>query len=59
MSIHHKSVKAYFFPLSLIFSIVLGGVVGSLGGDIALRLKPLGDVFLNLIFETIVPLVFF
>ena len=59
MSIHHKSVKAYLFPLSLIFSIVLGGVVGSLGGDIALRLKPLGDVFLNLIFETIVPLVFF
>lgn len=59
MSIQHKSVKAYFFPMSLIISILLGGILGSVGGDLVPRLKPLGDIFLNVIFEAIVPLVFF
>lgn len=43
----------------LIFSILLGGLVGYLFGKNVQWLKPLGDIFLNLIFTAIVPLVFF
>lgn len=59
VTIQHKSIQAYFFPLLLLASIVLGGLTGYLFGETAARLKPLGDIFLNLIFTAIVPLVFF
>ncbi len=59
MSMAYRSIKAYFFPLSLITSIVLGGLLGYLNGSLALHLKPLGDIFLNLLFTAIVPLIFF
>lgn len=54
-----KYFKTYYFPLILLLSIILGGVTGQLLGKDALRLKPLGDIFLNLIFTAIVPLLFF
>lgn len=54
-----NAMKAYFFPMMLMISVVLGGVVGSIGGPFVLRLQPLGDLFLNLIFTVIVPLIFF
>lgn len=54
-----KSIRAYAFPLLLIFSIVLGGLVGHVWGEQARLLKPLGDIFIHLIFTTIVPLIFF
>ena len=54
-----KLLQSYCFPLVLITSILLGGLLGYFFGPEAQRLKPLGDIFLNLIFTTIVPLIFF
>ncbi|WP_028384746.1 dicarboxylate/amino acid:cation symporter [Legionella moravica] len=60
MMTQHKTLKAYAFPIILLLSVTLGGFTGScLDHDTALKLKPLGDVFLNLIFTAIVPLIFF
>jgi Na+/H+-dicarboxylate symporter len=52
-------LKSYGFSLLLIASIGVGAVLGVVCGAQAARLKPLGDIFLNLLFTMIVPLVFF
>jgi Na+/H+-dicarboxylate symporter len=52
-------LRAYRFSLLLIASIVAGAAVGYLSPALAGAVKPLGDLFLNLIFMVIVPLVFF
>lgn len=54
-----KTIKAYAFPLTLVTAIILGGLTGYWFGQSALVLKPLGEIFLNLIFTSIVPLIFF
>lgn len=59
LSIIIQSLRAYFFPLTLVLSILLGGFTGYFLGSITPYLKPLGDIFLNLIFTAIVPLIFF
>ncbi|QXE19666.1 dicarboxylate/amino acid:cation symporter [Clostridium sp. 001] len=51
--------KNYKFSIILLGSIVLGAIVGVLLGSKALVLKPFGDLFLNLMFMVIIPLVFF
>jgi len=51
--------KSYGFPLLLIASIGIGSVVGIVLKKEAVLLKPFGDLFLNLLFTAIVPLVFF
>ncbi len=51
-------LRAYRFSLLLIASIVAGAGVGCYAPAIAATIKPLGDLFLNLIFMVIVPLVF-
>lgn len=52
-------LKNYRLSILLIFSIVAGSVVGHLAPGLATAIKPLGELFLNLIFMIIVPLVFF
>ncbi len=52
-------LKAYYFPLLLITSIIAGGVAGCVLGHQADALKPISDIFLNLILTAIVPLIFF
>lgn len=52
-------IRHYIFPCILLTSIILGGFTGYFFGAPAHKLKPLGDIFLNLIFTTIVPLIFF
>jgi Na+/H+-dicarboxylate symporter len=52
-------LRAYRFSLLLIASIMAGSAVGYLAPAFAGAIKPLGDLFLNLIFMVIVPLVFF
>lgn len=59
MFISFKSIKSHCFPLLLISSIILGGLTGHFFGEKTRLLKPLGDIFINLIFTTIVPLIFF
>lgn len=51
--------KAYLFPLLLLVSLAAGGITGFYLGPSADDLKPLGDIFINLIFTAVVPLVFF
>lgn len=51
-------LRAYRFSLLLIASIAAGAVVGYHAPAFAGTIKPLGDLFLNLIFMVIVPLVF-
>ena len=52
-------LKSYGFSLLLIASIILGAILGILYEKDAVMFKPLGDIFLNLLFTVIVPLVFF
>jgi Na+/H+-dicarboxylate symporter len=52
-------LKSYGFSILLIFSIIVGAVIGVVLKKDAAVLKPLGDIFLNLLFTVIVPLVFF
>jgi Na+/H+-dicarboxylate symporter len=59
MTTRQTLFQSYLFPMILLSSLVLGGAVGYFGGQSVQCLKPLGDIFLNLIFTTIVPLIFF
>ncbi|PKN17291.1 MAG: sodium:proton antiporter [Deltaproteobacteria bacterium HGW-Deltaproteobacteria-6] len=52
-------LKSYGFSMILVVSIILGAVLGILYQKDAAVFKPLGDIFLNLLFTAIVPLVFF
>ena len=52
-------LKSYGFSLLLIASMILGALLGIALKKDAAMFKPLGDVFLNLLFTVIVPLVFF
>lgn len=49
----------YKSSLLLIFSIIIGGIIGAILGPKATVLEPFGQVYLNLMFTLIVPLVFF
>lgn len=53
------TLKNYLFSIILISSIILGSIIGIIAGDKASLLKPLGDIFINLMFTLVVPLVFF
>ena len=50
--------KNYKFPLILFASILLGTLLGLALGEKSAVLRPFGDVFLNLMFCAVVPLVF-
>ncbi|OGX05554.1 MAG: sodium:proton antiporter [Omnitrophica WOR_2 bacterium GWA2_47_8] len=52
-------LKSYSFSIILIVSILIGSAIGLALKDKAAALKPLGDIFLNLLFTIVVPLVFF
>lgn len=52
-------LKAYSFSFILIIAIIIGSLLGYVMKNDAVVLKPFGDVFLNLLFTVVVPLVFF
>src|SRR4030042_605197 len=52
-------LKSYGFSIILIISIIFGAILGIIFKKDAAVLKPLGDIFLNLLFTAIIPLVFF
>ncbi len=54
-----KFFRNYGFSLIMLISIILGSVVGIIFKEDASILKPFGDIFLNLMFTIVVPLVFF
>ena len=51
--------RNYKFPIILITSIIIGSIIGIIFGSDAKVLKPLGDLFLNMLYTIVVPLVFF
>lgn len=51
--------SGYFFSFVLILAIVSGGCVGYYLGPATRYLKPVGDIFLNLLLTALVPLIFF
>ncbi|MGK6351971.1 dicarboxylate/amino acid:cation symporter [Parapedobacter sp. DT-150] len=52
-------LKHYGSILLLLLGIVIGSIVGGFFPDTVGWLKPLGDVFLNLLFAAVIPLLFF
>lgn len=52
-------LKNYAFTLLLLCGILIGGICGVVFGESTSIVKPIGDIFLNLMFVLIVPLVFF
>ena len=53
-----KILKNYKSTIILIGGIILGSIVGLIFKEKAAILSPLGDIFINLMFVVIVPLVF-
>lgn len=51
--------KKYKFPVILLLSIIIGCIIGIIFKEDAMNLKPFGTVFINLLYVTVVPLVFF
>ena len=54
-----KIWKNYRFPLILIISIIIGSIIGLIFKEDAVNLKPIGTIFINLLYVIVVPLVFF
>lgn len=54
-----KFFKTYKFPIILLISIIVGSTIGVIFGEKASVLKPFGDIFLNMMYTLVVPLVFF
>ena len=50
--------KSYRFPIILVMGIIVGALLGVTLGEKATVLKPLGDIFLNLMFTIVVPMVY-
>jgi len=50
--------KNYRFPIILMGAIILGCITGLVWGEGAVNIKFLGDIFINLMFCVVVPLVF-
>src|SRR3990167_4594788 len=55
----NQSIKSYFSSIILVSSIFLGGIFAIVFKEYVHYLKPLGELFLNLILTAIVPLIFF
>lgn len=54
-----SAIRSYGFSILLLASIGAGVVLGAVAPNVADTIRPLGDLYLNLIFMVIVPLVFF
>lgn len=52
-------IRSYGFSIILIIAIIIGSFLGIIYKKEAIVFKPFGDVFLNLLFTAIIPLVFF
>lgn len=51
-------LKTYKSTIILLAAIIVGAIIGIVFGEKAAVLSPLGDIFLNLMFVAIVPLIF-
>lgn len=53
-----RVLKNYKSTIILLLAIIAGGIVGVVFGEKATVLSPFGDIFINLMFVVIVPLIF-
>ena len=53
-----KILKNYKATLILVLAVIIGVMVGLFFKDVGVMIKPLGDVFINLLLVIIVPLIF-
>lgn len=51
-------IKNYKQTIILLLAVIIGAVIGLIYGEKATVLSPLGDIFINLMFVIIVPLIF-
>ncbi len=51
-------LKSYGFQLLLLLGIAIGSLIGLFAPEFGKNLKPFGDVFINMMFTAVVPLVF-
>lgn len=54
-----KIWKSYKFPFILLISIIIGCIIGIIFKEDSVVLKPLGTIFINMLYTIVVPLVFF
>lgn len=54
-----SKLRAYRFPIILLISIIIGSIIGLVFQEKANVIRPLGDIFINLLFMVVIPLVFF
>ncbi|MEG1149888.1 MAG: dicarboxylate/amino acid:cation symporter [Bacilli bacterium] len=54
-----KFLKNYKSTIILLLAVIIGAIAGIIFKDKAVIVKPLGDLFLNLLLVVIVPLIFF
>lgn len=54
-----SAFAAYRYPIILIAFVLIGAVLGIVLGDKASFLFPIGQIWLNLLFVLLVPLIFF
>jgi len=59
MTFAKKFIKNYAFSLILVAAILAGSAAGIVFKARAAYIKPLGDIFLNLLFTIVAPMVFF
>lgn len=52
-------LQSYSSILLLLGGIAIGSIFGLVFGEKVLVIKPIGDIFLNLLFTAIIPLIFF
>ena len=52
-----KKLEPYKSSIILLSALLVGGMIGIYSPDFAMKLKPFGQIFLNLLFMIIVPLV--
>ena len=52
-------LKKYCFPVILLISIFFGMITGWIFGSDISVIKPLGEIFINMLFTIVIPLVFF
>lgn len=54
-----KIWQSYKLPVVLLVSIIIGCIIGIILKENALKLKPLGTIFINILYVIVVPFVFF
>ena len=53
-----KFFNTYKSTIILLAAIIVGAIIGIVYGEKAAVISPLGDIFLNLLFIAIIPLIF-